>query len=1193
VYIAPSTAATDEDATHPRSVTADCVSACLQPKRWHLPRIIAGIIAPSKNLKIQHGSCCRRALRDVIFFEVVGSTGHAGHSDSQGWATRQQASVDQAAPISDIFDGAAIAAFPDHASVETGADTSTAWRDDVLLATLDALSEAVIVQDGSHHIVARNAAATRILGNWEGDLLGRGDGAAVRAIHEDGSSFPRDDFPTAVAWRTSAPQRDVVIGLRRETGPITWISVSAVPIPAGASSPQRMITTCADITARKLAQETLHEAVGAIPDGFAVYDWDDCLIMCNDAYRRIYAESAAAIQLGTSFTDIVRYGVHRGQYPEAGESFEQREAWLRERIELRRSMPRDTLQQLPRDRWLQIRERRTPSGCTVGFRIDVSDLKRESTRLQAAIDNFPGDVSFFERNGTLVACNDGFRTLLGLTDDLLAAGPPTLDDIAGAIDADMDRAERNALLKQDLELVRTADAHLSTRILPDGRVIETHGAPVPGGGYVLNYIDVTERQAAQQRLRDSEQRARSQSEMLQITLAHIDQGLSMFDGDGRLMVWNERYISIYGMSPEVVKHGVHIRQILEHRREAGDLDIDVEPYLEALTTRVKADTVVRSITHIRGGRMIAIVNTPIPGGGWVATHEDITAKQRAELLLVEKAEELSRTNMRLDAALSNMSQGLCLFDAQKRLIICNRRFREMYGLTEQQGQPGTHVADLLRQHRLYLTSEHAIDELVESMPNAANETTRLTDDRVISVRRLLTPDGGWVATHEDITEQERASEQISHLAYHDVLTGLANRAEFTRQGERALQDAVDQNSPVSLLLVDLDRFKAVNDTFGHSAGDKLLQLVAERMRENIRSSDIVARLGGDEFAIIQAPEPDQREAAIALAARLVDTLCEPYQIGDHQAIIGASIGVAVATDRHASIEQLMHRADLALYRVKGQGRNGYRIYEDGLDRRADDRLRLGQDLRAAIANGELVLHYQPIVALKDQSVCGMEALVRWKHPARGMMSPDQFIPIAEETGLIVPLGEFVIRQACLDASRWPEHVKVAVNISPSHIKRRTLMDTVTRALLKARLAPERLEIEVTETVLLQQDEDILTELHQLRSLGISVALDDFGTGYSSLSHLRMFSFDKIKIDRSFVAELTERPDSAAIVCAVTGLARSLDMKTTAEGIENEQQLRMLQAAGCAQGQGYLFGRPQPVTDSITEVFAAAPLRQTA
>ncbi|MBR1221815.1 PAS-domain containing protein [Bradyrhizobium sp. U87765 SZCCT0131] len=1063
-----------------------------------------------------------------------------------------------------------------------------------MLETLDALSEAVIIQDGNRRIIARNAASARVLGARDGALLGCDGATAIRALRADGTEFPATEYPTVIAWRTGEAQHAVVMGLRGESGAITWISVNAVPIrDDAASAPRRMITSCSDITAHKLAQETLHEAVGAIPDGFALYDWDDRLLLCNDAYRQIYAESAPAIQPGASFIDIVRYGVARGQYPEAGETLAEREAWIDERIRLRRHMPRDVLQQLPGERWLQIRERRTPSGYTVGFRIDVTDLKREATRLQAAIDNFPGDVSFFERDGALVACNDGFRTLLRLPESLFAAGLPTLDDIDHAIDTMPAACEGRALLKQDAARIRSGEAHLSTRLWPDGRMIEAHGTPTRGGGYVLNYIDVTERHAAQQRLRDSEQRARTQSEMLQITLAHIGQGLSMFDGDGRLMVWNNRYLEIYGMSPEVVRHGVHIRQILEHRREAGDLDIEVEPYLQVLQDKVRANIISPSITHIRGGRTISIVNTPIPGGGWVATHEDITAKQRAELLLVEKAEELSRTNMRLDAALSNMSQGLCLFDAQKRLIIANRRFREMYGLTDQQGQPGTHVADLLRQHRLHLTDEEEIDALVESMPNAANEITRLTDGRVISVRRLLTPDDGWVATHEDITERERASERISHLAYHDVLTGLANRAEFTRQGERALQDAVGQNALISLLLIDLDRFKAVNDTFGHSAGDKLLQLVADRMRQNVRGRDIVARLGGDEFAIIQAGEPDQREGAIALAARLVDTLCEPYQIGDHQAIIGASIGVAVASDRHDTIEQLMHRADLALYRVKGQGRNGYRIYEDGLDRRADDRLRLGQELRAAIANGELLLHYQPIVSMRDQSVCGMEALVRWKHPVRGMMSPDQFIPLAEETGLIVPLGEFVIRQACLDASRWPEHVTVAVNISPTHIKRRTLMDTVTRALLKARLAPERLEIEVTETVLLQQDEDILTELHQLRSLGISVALDDFGTGYSSLSHLRMFSFDKIKIDRSFVAEITERPDSAAIVCAVTGLARSLDMKTTAEGIENEEQLRMLQAAGCAQGQGYLFGRPQPVTDTFFSLFAAAPLRQTA
>ncbi|NJL07331.1 MAG: bifunctional diguanylate cyclase/phosphodiesterase, partial [Methylacidiphilales bacterium] len=359
----------------------------------------------------------------------------------------------------------------------------------------------------------------------------------------------------------------------------------------------------------------------------------------------------------------------------------------------------------------------------------------------------------------------------------------------------------------------------------------------------------------------------------------------------------------------------------------------------------------------------------------------------------------------------------------------------------------------------------------------------------------------------------------------------------------------------------------------------------QRMRQQVRAGDVVARLGGDEFAILQDSVPHQREGAVALAVRLLDVLGESYDLEGRQAVIGASIGIVVAPQGGSNVDLLLRNADLALYKVKGGGRNAYRVYDEGLDSEAHERCRLEIELGEAIAAGTLDLYYQPIVTLADGSVCGMEALVRWPHPVRGLMMPDRFIDLAEDSGLIVPLGEWAIERACRDAARWPDHVKVAVNISPTHIKKKTLVDSIARVLAENRMTPERLEIEVTETVLLRHDEEILAELQRLRGLGVSVVLDDFGIGYSSLSHLRMFAFDKVKIDRSFVGEITERPDCAAIVCAIAGLARSLGMATTAEGVESDEQLRLLKAAGCTQAQGYLFGRPQPVAEVG---FAAAP-----
>jgi diguanylate cyclase (GGDEF)-like protein len=542
-----------------------------------------------------------------------------------------------------------------------------------------------------------------------------------------------------------------------------------------------------------------------------------------------------------------------------------------------------------------------------------------------------------------------------------------------------------------------------------------------------------------------------------------------------------------------------------------------------------------------------------------------------------------------------MSQGICLFDADKKLVICNQRFRDMYHFTEGEVGPGTSLESILR--RLAgngETSDLTIEEHLVSLPGRNDEVFRRADGSVIAIRRCPTPDGGWVATHEDITEREQANRRISHLAYHDVLTGLANRAQFKKQGEAALARAAARaGGAISVLLVDLDRFKAVNDTFGHTAGDEVLLAAAERMRQSVRTSDVIARLGGDEFAVVQQAGGDQREAAIALASRLVDVLGAPFEVNGHQAMIGASIGIAVQSDADDTIEQLMHKADLALYRVKAAGRNGYCVYEEDLGIKERERKLLGGELRSALAAGALDVRYEPIVSLPDQRVCGMEARARWVHPERGPLDGKDFRQVAEEAGLTTALGEFILHRACLDAGRWPERVKLTVNIERAHVRKRTLMDTVTRALLKARMAPERLDIAITETNLLQDDEDVLAELHQLRSLGVSVVIDGYGAGNSSLNHLRIFPFDRIKIDRTMVAEITERPESAAIVCAVTGLARSLDISTTAEGVTTDEQLRMLQAAGCSQAQGGLFGSPGTATETLSRLLIenALPAQQ--
>jgi diguanylate cyclase (GGDEF)-like protein len=449
-----------------------------------------------------------------------------------------------------------------------------------------------------------------------------------------------------------------------------------------------------------------------------------------------------------------------------------------------------------------------------------------------------------------------------------------------------------------------------------------------------------------------------------------------------------------------------------------------------------------------------------------------------------------------------------------------------------------------------------------------------SDGRFVHVLNRPIASGGWVATHEDVTERWRSEARIAHMARHDALTDLPNRVLFMEKMDEALGRLAASGTQFSVFIFDLDLFKAVNDSLGHPIGDLLLKSVASRLGELVSEPDTVGRIGGDEFAILQVVKHDARSEAAALAQRLIAAVGTPYEIEGHPVVIGISLGVAVAPDDGTETSALLKHADLALYRAKSDGRNCFRFYESQMDAAVQLRRALEIDLRHALERREFELHYQAVMSAAREP-CGAEALVRWRHPRRGLIGPDQFIPLAEEIGLIDSLGAWILGEACAEAATWPANVRIAVNLSPAQFRRGDLVDVITGALGRSGLAAERLELEITESVLLQKSEGNLATLHAIKSLGVSIVLDDFGTGYSSLGYLRMFPFDKIKIDRVFVQELASRADCAAIVCAITGLARSLSIVTTAEGVETEEQLALVRAAGCNQVQGYLFGRPGP------------------
>ncbi|MGA4553920.1 sensor domain-containing protein [Methylorubrum aminovorans] len=636
---------------------------------------------------------------------------------------------------------------------------------------------------------------------------------------------------------------------------------------------------------------------------------------------------------------------------------------------------------------------------------------------------------------------------------------------------------------------------------------------------------------------------------------------------------------------------------------AGE-EANLAPYRETIAARRPFRELTYVYRHPDGTpRWFEISGRPLfsPEGdflGYRGVGSDVTEQHRTRRALVEAHAQLSEQNRRFDAALENMTHGLCLFDAGQRLLVWNRRYLEIFGLSEDAvhvGMGQRAIIEMLVALGRYKRGA-TIDAISESTrtslsgDGSKSVLRELADGRVIAVtHRPMAEGGGWVATFEDITERRRNEARIIHMARHDGLTDLPNRTRLREIGTEWIEALrAEAAAPLAVLCLDLDRFKPVNDSFGHAVGDALLRAVAERLRGQVRSHDVVARLGGDEFAVLSRVE--DAAGAAALAERLIETVAAPYTLDGITVEIGMSAGIALAEEGVPhDIERLLKEADLALYEAKTEGRGTVRRFEPQMDETLRERLGLERELREALQQNRFELHYQPLVDLSDNRITGMEALVRWRHPERGLVSPAVFIPLAEETGLIVPIGEWVLHQACRDAAAWPDAVSVAVNVSPLQLRHRGFVQSVLGALAGSGLRANRLELEITESVLLDDTEANLETLHTLRKLGVRISMDDFGTGYSSISYLRRFPFDKIKIDRSFVRDCAGQSDAGAIIRAIVSLGASLGITTLVEGVETEPQLATIRAEGAQEVQGYLFSPPRPVHEiaSLLEAGSAA------
>jgi diguanylate cyclase (GGDEF)-like protein len=615
------------------------------------------------------------------------------------------------------------------------------------------------------------------------------------------------------------------------------------------------------------------------------------------------------------------------------------------------------------------------------------------------------------------------------------------------------------------------------------------------------------------------------------------------------------------------------------------IDVPVSPFLRTVMRQSASIGVGLFIALALAGLIISLIH-----------FRQLEALDAGAAELKARDEDLQAQNMRFDIAVNNMTQGLLLHDSAERLIVCNQRYIDMYELSPDVVKAGLSFRDLIVYQKQTGSFRGDVDGFCSSvlrnvaLGKVTHNVVETADGRSIQIVNQPLADSGWVTTHEDITERRQSDQRIAHLAHYDALTDLPNRVLFHEQLKRELA-CVTADRQLAVLYVDIDEFKSVNDSLGHMIGDELLKALAIRLRGCVREGDFVARLGGDEFAIVRTTVKTADDVD-ELVMRALDAIREPCECLGHQLTTDASIGIALAPQHGSDLDQILKNADLAMYAAKAAGRRTYRFFEPDMEVQVQARRKLEMDLRQAISDGALEVYYQPCVSLADNRITGCEALLRWRHFERGMISPAVFIPIAEETGLINQLGEWVLTTACAEATTWPDDIRLAVNVSPVQLRSGTLALRIVAALAASGLPAARLELEITEAVLIRDDEAALSILHQLRAIGVRIALDDFGTGYSSLSYLQRFPFDKIKIDRCFVNDIAEPNGSSSIVQAVVNIAAARHMTTTAEGVETQQQMELLRALGCAEMQGYLFSPAKPAAD-IKQLFLCGSTRREA
>ncbi|PAY09133.1 diguanylate cyclase [Bradyrhizobium sp. UFLA03-84] len=663
--------------------------------------------------------------------------------------------------------------------------------------------------------------------------------------------------------------------------------------------------------------------------------------------------------------------------------------------------------------------------------------------------------------------------------------------------------------------------------------------------------------------------ARTSNARLREAVDILPQGIVFLDSEGRYLLWNKKYAEIYKRSSDLFEHGARLEDTIRIGVARGDYPEAIGREEEWIAERLQKmyQPGERHEQVLADGRVVLIEERLTSDGGIVGLRVDITELKQRE------------ASFRLLFEGNPVPMILCALDGE-RILAVNDAAIAHYGYVRAEFEKMTIKSLQAFDPELPWAAGRSSDEQAARTWKHVRADGTLIDLAIYSRQLMHGDQPAMLLALMDITERKRAEARLAFMAQHDSLTGLPNRNLLRQQMEEMLQHTRRSTDKVAVLMLGLDNFKAVNDTLGHGIGDKLLRGVAKRLRSTLREEDALARLNSDEFTVVQGGVM-RPEDAVLLARRILDAIGEPYLLEGHSVVIGASIGIAMSPGDGEDSEKLLKSADMALSRAKSDFRGTFSFFEAEMDARAQSRRKIEIDLRDAIQNEGLQPYYQPLVDLTSGRITGLEALVRWPHPERGMISPGEFIPVAEETGLINPLGSLMLHRACMDAAQWPDDVRVAVNLSPLQFRTGNLLALVTDALRQSGLPARRLELEITETLLLEKSSQVLATLHALRALGVRMSMDDFGTGYSSLSYLRSFPFDKIKIDQSFVRDLGANPDAQAIVRSIVSLGVGLGVTITAEGVETEAELSCLRAEGCHEGQGFLFSRARPNAEVVS------------